>query len=105
MSIEDIRQRKLQEMQQRAQQQGEEEELQQHVEMQKQGLLKKLLTPDAKARLTRIKLADPALAEQVESLVFYIYQTKGPIQIDDATLRELLVKISGKKKEIKITRK
>ncbi len=82
----------------------QEQAQQQQFEAQKDLALNAALTPDAKARLTNLRLANPTLAEQVEQLVIYVFQQTHK-KLSDAELRAVLEKIRGKKKEIKIIRK
>lgn len=106
MDIDELRQRKAAELQDRiARRQSEEEALAQ-FEAQKDALLRKALTPDARSRLATLKLANPHLAEQVEALIVHLVQS-GQLKsaVDDTTLRQLLARISGGKRQITIKRK
>lgn len=105
MTIEELRQKRAQELQQRLAQQQAEAEAQQQFEMQKDTLLKKVMTPEAKSRLTTLKLANPSLGEQVEKLIIYLAQSGQVQKIDDPTFKKILEKIRAKKKDITITRK
>ena len=75
------------------------------VEIQKELILKKILTPEAKARITSLKLVNPQLATQIESLLLYLNQS-GQIKgrITDEQLKSILIKIKSSKKETKIKR-
>lgn len=101
-----IRQRKLQEMMARQQQSAVEEEQAKQAEAQRQQILRQLLTPEARERLSNLKMARPEVAESVENQLIMLAQS-GKIrqQIDDATLKELLQRIIPKKREIKIERR
>jgi len=101
-----IRQRKLQEMMARQQQSAVEEEQAKQAEAQRQQILRQLLTPEARERLSNLKMARPEVAESVENQLIMLAQS-GRIrqQIDDATLKELLQRIIPKKREIKIERR
>ncbi len=105
MDIEELRQRRAAELQRQLAQQQAEAEAQAQYEMQKESLLKKVMAPDAKSRLTRLKLANPALAGKVEQLLIYLAQSGKIQRIDDATFKEILLKIRGKRKETTIIRK
>ena len=105
MEADELRQRRMRELQERfAQQQAEAEEAARYNQ-QKDALLKKIMLPDAKSRLTRLKLANPTLGEQVEQLIIYLAQSGKVQKIDDATFKSILLKIKGKKKDITIRRK
>jgi programmed cell death protein 5 len=69
-------------------------------------VLRRVLTPEARERLGRIRLAKPEVAQAVEQQVFAL-AASGRLQrpIDDATLRALLERISPERREIHITRR
>ncbi|HDN65250.1 MAG TPA: DNA-binding protein [Methanosarcinales archaeon] len=105
--LEEIKRRRLEQMQQQqagAQYQAQQQQAQQQqVDEAKQTILRKILTPDARERLTSLKLARPQLAEQVEMQLISLAQS-GRLQsmIDDAKLKTLLQQIQPKKREMKI---
>lgn len=63
------------------------------------------LTPEARSRLANIKLAKPEYGEAVENLLIQLAQS-GQIKqkITDEQLKNILLKIAGKKKEFRIRR-
>ena len=69
-------------------------------------MLRRLLTPEARERLGRIRLAKPEVAQAVEQQVIAL-AASGRLQrqIDDVTLRALLERIMPERREIKITRR
>jgi programmed cell death protein 5 len=75
-------------------------------ESERSEMLRRLLTPEARERLGRIRLAKPDVAQAVEQQVISL-AASGRLQrqIDDATLRALLERIMPEKREIKITRR
>ena len=105
--LEEIKRRRLEQMQQQqagAQYQAQQQQAQQQqVDEAKQTILRKILTPDARERLTSLKLARPQLAEQVEMQLISLAQS-GRLQtmIDDAKLKVLLQQIQPKKREMTI---
>jgi len=103
--LDEIRQRKMQQLQEDIARQRETEEESRAMEAQKELILKQILTNEAKSRLTNIKLANPEFANQIEYLLIRLYQTGQVRRIDDQQLKTVLAKISGKKKDIKIIRK
>ncbi len=68
--------------------------------------LRRLLTPEARERLGRIRLAKPDVAAAVEQQVLAL-AASGRLQrmIDDTTLRAILERIMPERREIKITRR
>jgi len=101
-----IKKRKLEELQQQAL--ADEQARQQKVEfeIQKQQILRALLSSEARERLTRVKMARKEEGEQIEMLLIQLYQ-QGKItkQVDDAMLKQILEKaLMGNKKEFKIRR-
>ncbi|MEM4264427.1 MAG: DNA-binding protein [Thermoplasmata archaeon] len=104
--LELIRQRKMQEMIARQQEAALREEQARQLEAQKQSVLRQILTPEARSRLSNLKMARPELAEAVENQLILLAQS-GRIQqqIDDDTLKQLLQRIVPKKREIKIERR
>lgn len=101
-----LRQKKMAELQQQAQQQAAQEEKAKQFEMQKQSVLRQILTPEARDRLANIKLANPQMAEGVEMQLIQLAQS-GRLQgvIDDAMLRNILAQITPQKREITIQRR
>lgn len=102
--LEAIRKRKLAEMQARAP--GEEQaEQARKVEEQKQAILRKILTQEARQRLANIKMVKPEFAEQIELQLIQLAQTgRVKIPLDDNQLKEVLKRLQGQRKDIKIRR-
>jgi programmed cell death protein 5 len=69
-------------------------------------VLRRLLTPEARERLGRIRLAKPDVASAVEQQVINL-AASGRLnrQIDDPTLRALLERLMPERREIRITRR
>jgi len=114
MDPEELKRKKLLEMQQQAAANAEVDEqalrMQQQYEMQKRKILKQILSEPARARLSRVKLVKPELAEQVEIQLIQLAQMgKLQIPVSDGQLKVLLDKIyemnKPKKKDIKFIRK
>ena len=101
-----IRQRRMMELQQQAQNQAAQEEQAREVESQRQSVLRQILTPEDRDRLANIKLANPQLAESVEVQLIQLAQS-GRLRgvIDDAMLKNILAQIVPQKREIKIERR
>lgn len=104
--LEAIRQRRMAELQQQAQSQASQQEQAQRIEAQKQGVLRQILTPEARDRLANIRLANPQMAESVEAQLIQLAQS-GRLRgvIDDTMLRNILAQISPQRREITIERR
>lgn len=101
--LDEIRKRKLAELQQGIQEERAAEEQAMQIEAQKRKILMGILTPEARNRLANIKLARPEFAAQIEALLIQIAQSGQLSQkIDDKQLKEILLKIQKKKRDIKI---
>ena len=101
-----LRQKKMAELQQQAQQQAAQEEKAKQFEMQKQSVLRQILTPEARDRLANVRVANPQMADMVEMQLIQLAQS-GRLQgvIDDAMLRNILAQIAPQKREITIQRR
>jgi programmed cell death protein 5 len=78
----------------------------QRREAERSEILRRILTPEARERLGRIRLAKPEVASSVEQQLIAL-AASGRIQrqVDDATLRALLERIAPERREINITRR
>ena len=108
--LEALRHRRLAEMQanqqQAAAQQQAAEDQRRQMEIQKQAILRQILTPDARDRLANIRIANPQMAESVEIQLIQLAQS-GRLQgvINDAMLRDILRKVAPSHREITIERR
>lgn len=103
--LEAIKRRKLMELQQRILQEQEAAEAQRRLEAQKQSILRMILTPEARQRLTNLKMVKPDFASQLEiQLIQIAQQGKISIPIDDEQLKEILRRLQNGKREIQIRR-
>lgn len=99
--LEELRRRKLLALQQKL----AEEQRQARIEQQKQALLRKILTPDARQRLTNLKMVRPEFTEQLElQLIQLAQQGKLPIPLTDAQLKEILIQLQSQRRETRIRR-
>jgi programmed cell death protein 5 len=104
--LEEIRKKKLRELQLQYLAQESLEEQRRQVELQRRLVLKQILTPKARERLTTLRLARPELATVIENQLLQLLQTGRLVkQVDDKTLKELLAKLGARKREIKIKRR
>jgi len=65
----------------------------------KKEILRRILSKEALERLSRVKLANPLLASQLEAYLVQVYQT-GQLQdvVDDAKLKQILNVLQPQKK-------
>ncbi|HDI10222.1 MAG TPA: DNA-binding protein [Euryarchaeota archaeon] len=101
--LDEIRRRKLQELKEKIERARVEEEQRIRAEMTKREILRRILTPEARSRLTNIKLSRPQFAEQLELQLIQLAQA-GRITkpISEEELLRILKRLLGKKKETKI---
>ncbi len=107
--LENLRKKKLQELQEKAviqEQMEEQEEQQKQFEEQKKAVLRGIMTTEARERLGRIKVARPEMVESIENQLIMLAQSgKLKNKINDEDLRMLLSKMLSKKRDIKIRRR
>jgi programmed cell death protein 5 len=102
--LEEIRRRKLLAMQQRNDDQ-KQSQAEQQLEAQKQALLRQILSPEARQRLTNLKMIKPQFTEQLELQLIQLAQAgKLPIPLSDARLKQILIQLQSRKRETKIRR-
>jgi programmed cell death protein 5 len=103
--LELIRRRKLSELQRAMAEEEKAEKLQSQLEAQKQSILRVILTPEARQRLTNIKMVRPEFAEQIELQLIQLAQAgRIRVPLTDEQLKETLKRIQSQRREIKIRR-
>lgn len=109
--IEEVRQRRMQQllqqqMQQQLQQQVQQQLQEEEISAQIKLIINKILTPEARERLNNIRTVKPVHARQIEILLIQLYQAgKLPQQLTDEGFKEILSKIQVTKRETKIEKK
>ncbi|MGI0072050.1 MAG: DNA-binding protein [Thermoplasmata archaeon] len=111
--LNELRRRRLQQLQQQqlAEAANPQAYAAQEAEMQRRDqersdALRRILTPEARERLGRIRLAKPDIAASVEQQLLQLAATgRLQRQVDDATLRALLERIMPERRDITITRR
>jgi len=103
--LEEIRRRKLLELQRKGPAEQRNVQMQQQLELQKQALLRSLLTPEARQRLANLKMIKPEFISQLElQLIQLAQQGKIPIPLTDKQLKQILIQVQARKRDIKIRR-
>jgi DNA-binding TFAR19-related protein (PDSD5 family) len=100
--LDELRRKKLGELQRAYEQQGQEQaEVQQQVE-QVESFVKAHLSREALQRYSNLKIAFPDMAMQLLGVLAQSIQNYNIKEISDAQLKELLQRVSPKKRDIKI---
>lgn len=100
-----IRKRKLLSLQQRVTDEQKQSTETQQLEEQKQALLKQILSPEARQRLTNLNMVKPEFTEQLELQLIQLAQSgKLPIPLSDAQLKQILLQLQSRKRDITIRR-
>jgi programmed cell death protein 5 len=104
--LERIRAQRLAELQAKQRQQEEIQRAQEEVDAQKQALIKRILTPEARQRLTNIRMIRPDFVNQIELQLIQLSQTgRLQIPVTDTMLKNLLSQLQkGQRREINIRR-
>jgi programmed cell death protein 5 len=86
------------------QQSGVEEGREEKEQDERKELLRRIMTPEARERLGRIRLVKPDTAKQIEEQLVYLAQT-GRLRtlVDDEMLKKILAQLQ-QDREIKIRR-
>ncbi len=101
--MEEIRRRRMLQLQQQIADAQRQERAQREFEVQRQAALRQILTPEARSRLTNLKMVRPEFAEQIEIQLIQLAQA-GRINepLTDEQLKTILQQLQGKKRETKI---
>jgi len=103
--LEELRRRKLSALQRQASEEQRQGQVQQELEAQKQALLRSILSPEARQRLTNLRMVKPEFTEQLElQLIQLAQQGKLPIPLADKQLKEILTQLQTRRRETKIRR-
>jgi programmed cell death protein 5 len=100
-----IRRKKLSAYRQQASDEQRQGQAEKEVDAQKEALLKQILSPEARQRLTNLKMVKREFTEQLEMQLIQLAQMgKIPIPMSDVQLKQILVQLQSRKRETKITR-
>ena len=104
--IEALRQKKMMELQRKLAKEEQRLQMQQQVEVQKQALLRRILSQEARQRLTNLRMVKPEYAEQIELQLIQLAQAgRLSIPVTDDQLKEILARLQSQHRDIKIRRK
>ncbi len=105
--LERLRAQRVAELRARQQQGAEQQRAAEDAEAQKQAIMRRLLTPEARQRLANIKMVRPEFGQQLEAELIQLAQAgRVPLPITDEMLKKLLVQLEGQqqKRDISIRR-
>ena len=104
--LEEMRRRRLAQMQQEGQVNQQQQEAQeQEMQAQRQAVLRQILTPEARERLATLNITKPEFVQGVENQLIMLAQSgKLRTAIDDPQLKDLLKRALPKKRDITIKR-
>jgi programmed cell death protein 5 len=104
--LEELRRKKLSALQRQVSDEQRSAQMEQQMEQQKQTLLRTILTPEARRRLTNLKMVRPEFTDQLElQLIQLAQQGKIPIPLGDEQLKKILAQLQNRKRETTITRR
>ncbi len=102
--LEALRRRRLAELQRGGVDEQRRAQAQQQ-ERQKQSVLRRILTPEARQRLTNIRMVKPEFAEELEMQLIQLAQAgRLQSQVTDEQLRKTLAQLQSQRRDIKIRR-
>jgi programmed cell death protein 5 len=101
----ELRRKRMSALQKQMTDEQRQVQAQQRLEAQKEDLLRSILSPEARQRLTNLKMIKLEFTEQLELQLIQLAQAgKLPIPLTDEQLKQVLVQLQGRKREIKIRR-
>jgi len=102
--LEAIRKRKMASLQQEALKEQAQEQAVVEAQAQKESVLRQILSTEARARLSNIKMVKPQFAEQIEMQLIQL-ASSGRLRgkVTDEQLKALLVQLQEKERERKVT--
>ncbi|MFW9890296.1 MAG: DNA-binding protein [Candidatus Thorarchaeota archaeon] len=102
--LDEIRRRKLASLREEALEEQAREQQIVEAQAQKEAILRQILTPEARSRLTNIRMVKPQIAEQIELQLIQL-ASSGRLRgrVTDEQLKKLLQQITGQERERKIS--
>jgi programmed cell death protein 5 len=103
--LEGVRRRKVSELQRAMAEEQKTERVRKELQSQKASLLREILTPEARQRLTNIKIVRPEFAEALELQLIQLAQTgRLKIPLSDEQLKDTLRRLQSQRRDITIRR-
>jgi len=103
--LEELRRRRALELQKNLAQDQQQSDAEKRLESQKQVLMRRILTQEARQRLANLKMVKPEFASHLElQLIQIAQQGKIELPIGDEQLKDILQKLQSGRKEITIRR-
>jgi len=102
--LDELRKRKLAELQQQAMVEEQVAAQEADIRAQRAAVLRQILSPEARARLSNLRMVKPSFAEQIENdLIRLASANRLPeIPITDKTLKRMLAQVAGRQRDTKI---
>nr|MDO8086242.1 DNA-binding protein [Candidatus Sigynarchaeum springense] len=100
--LEEIRRRKMLELQQQAAAQAQQKEAQDRIEAQKDAIMRKILSSEARQRLMNLKLVKPEVTDAIEAQLIQLVQMGQisrlgvPLPMSDEHFKALLQQLINK---------
>jgi programmed cell death protein 5 len=102
--LDEIRRRKLASLREEALEEQARDQQIAEAQAQKEAILRQILTPEARSRLTNIRMVKPQVAEQIEMQLIQLASSgRLRARVTDEQLKKLLQQITGQERERKIS--
>ena len=102
--LNELRRRKMAELQQQAMAEEQVAAQEAEIRAQRAAVLRQILSPEARSRLSNLRMVKPQFAEQLENeLIRLASANRLPeIPITDQTLKTMLAQVAGRQRDTKI---
>ncbi len=85
---------------------SQDKQVDDNLEIQKEQILKQILSPEARLRLNNIKMVKPSMSNLVEQyLIGLATQGKIPGPLSDGQLKQILLQLQQPRRDFKINRR
>lgn len=103
--LEEIRRRKLEQLQQQQAAQDQQQAAQERIEEQKNAILRRILSPEARQRLGNLQMVRPEIVDAITSQLIGLVQTGQisrlgiPIPMSDDHFKQILGQVMNRQKK------